>query len=137
MSDWTDDTFKRFWKAMGDIYGTAWYAAVGPEPAGNWKLELQSLSLERVRETVKHFRGVQMMPDLITFMAKAREGMPTPNPVTVNKPKLKMGNAKRSVFKPGESFRDYQDAMHKSGLTKAEFDRQRLKENGWIGDKTS
>lgn len=40
----------------------------------------------------------------------------------------------RSVFRPGESFKDYQDAMHKSGLSQKDFEAKRLVENGWTDE---
>lgn len=130
MNLWTDKAFTRFWTVMGQMYGTAWYTTYGPEPAGDWKVELQTLSYECVDNTLKHFKSVPLMPDLKTFMAKAREA-PEPAPETVATKVTKKTGGKRSVFRPGESFNDYMNAMQKSGKTKAEFDRERLLANGW------
>lgn len=130
MSPWTDKAFSRFWTVMGQMYGTAWYTTYGPEPSGDWKSELQTLSYECVDKTLKHFKSVPQMPDVVVFMAKAREApTPTPRPEPIRI--TKTGSGRRSVFLPGESFSDYMDAMHKSGKTKAEFDRERLLANGW------
>lgn len=152
----TEALCAKWWVAMGDIFGKPWYTHNGPEPTGAWLSSLREMRLERAMAVLQHFRvsGDAFPPNLSVVMKVAREmkldtarqlpaQLPPPDrqasPNTVEKSirdaRRASGYIKRSVLKRGEALGDYQKALAESGMSKAEFDAQRLIENGWTPAK--
>lgn len=148
---WTEKAIKLFWHRMGEIFGKPWYEHNGPEANMTWQASLVGLALDQVAATLNHYRksGDAFPPNLSQFMAAAKQFRPQPAHVALPTPKpseetvdrhvrdmaaaLKVGG-RRKVLLPGESFGDYQDAMNKAhagGQRREEFDRERLRRNGW------
>lgn len=146
---WNDVAYKRFWHAMGEIFGLPWYNQNGPEPKSIWMSSLCELSFDRVAATLKHYRdsGDAYPPNLSVFMAKAKSlklgkqehvALPPPTPAgnaiaEEALAQMRKPSRKCSVLLPGEGYGDYWEALVKSGKPKEQFDNDRLIANGWKG----
>lgn len=148
---WTDESFKRFWYRMGEIFGTAWYRDNGSEPPELWRATLSEIDLKRAAAVIDHYRrsGDAFPPNLSQVMRLARELRPTepykalPTP-TRDMEKIATGIAAlrhpekhiyRSIFMPRESYGDVQNAWYKSGKPRGQFEAERLIKNGWTADR--
>lgn len=90
------------------------FRALGPQTQ-RWPTSRMVIECLPARREIKQLPAPRTKPEV----AAAEIGKIEPHKIT------------RSVFRPGESFKDYQDAMHKSGLSQNDFEAKRLVEKGW------
>lgn len=144
---WTDEAFRRWWKAMGQIFGRTWYDTHGPEPTELWKDSLSRLTLPRAGQIIEHYRtsgdtyppNLSQVVNLTKTLAYPRE--PEPPRISRDAPtdskvaeiaesiaEMKSGRKKTNAFLPGESLDDFLKASRESGLSREAFIEKRISE---------
>lgn len=149
-----EKTVNQFWVAMAQIYGKKWYEEYGEYPNEMWIDAINELPAERLLAAVKVCRnyGDKYIINLSQFMGRARElrieehqyaQLPPPE---VDKEQIekyrkylkskfgKVKNKVRSIFLPGESNREFDEAKREAlqnGISVKDFEWARLEANGW------
>jgi hypothetical protein len=148
---WTDDAISRFWHHLAGIFGRKVYEEYGPEMPKEWRMHVTTLSLDRAAAVLQQYgrSGDAFAPTLSQLMASARairlsaepEALALPKPSDPELAQKAFATTKsikrkkiRSVFKPGESLVDYQQALAASGMSRVDFEAQRLVESRWTPD---
>lgn len=65
-SAWSEDTFARWWRSMGEVFGRPWFEQFGDKPSDAWMAELGKWSYAQAGEVIQHLvrEGRSFPPNL-------------------------------------------------------------------------
>lgn len=162
----TPEHIALLWERMTMIYGHKWTSSYGEKDDGTWRKGLADVSPDQIGTGLERCRTSddEWPPTLPIFRSRclvSQYAAPyhRPFPKMIEPPRTKnVGNdamerikralseqtkigvdkrGHKNVLLPGEGYGDYIDAMHRSGLSKEEFDLHRLRHNAAKKDEAT